>query len=202
MVSPGSLPTALCIGDWGLGMMLENEKSLLRLNLGFREQSMSWTLPTLLAGVLIVVLFSPLSRRPMSMIKQTVDTIRLKSLRPEGTISEDDFVFGIEELNQVLQAGEVLFKLLAISADPFQRGRMKSAEGKYDEIMSGFVAGQVVESNNAQFPQGALIAGYRPYRTFQILKSSEMSAFWDLTAFISPEEISLGVGVLGMVSFD
>ena len=101
-------------------------------------------------------------------------TIRLKALRPDGEIAEADFDFGKADISTDLAEGDLLVKLLCVSADPFQRGRMKMAASGYTEIMSGFVSGEVIASKNAEWPVGALFGGYRPYKTVQIISAKKL----------------------------
>ena len=125
-------------------------------------------------------------------------TIRLKALRPEGEITEADFDFATAKISTDLAEGDILVRLQCISADPFQRGRMKMADSGYTDIMSGFVSGEVIESKNAEWPVGALFGGYRPYKTVQIITAKETAGIWNLTPYISREQASLGTGALGM----
>eukprot|EP00992_Anisonema_acinus_P001545 TRINITY_DN10491_c3_g1_i1.p1 TRINITY_DN10491_c3_g1~~TRINITY_DN10491_c3_g1_i1.p1 ORF type:complete len:349 (-),score=75.89 TRINITY_DN10491_c3_g1_i1:102-1148(-) len=95
--------------------------------------------------------------------------------------------------------GEVVFKALVFSADPFQRGRLRDV--KPGEVISGFVAGKILASTNEKWAAGDLLGAMLPYKTTQIVteESFSKSMVWKLNDYLKDEsEISYGVGVLGM----
>ena len=110
--------------------------------------------------------------------------------------SKDDESFDLGE-------GEILIQLIALSADPYLRGAIKSTGFlRANSVMSGFVVGKVVQSNsNENWVVGDLFGGQLPFSTIQVVtqaKASSPTNMWKLTGLISEENISLGLGVLGM----
>merc|ERR1711991_100864 len=126
-----------------------------------------------------------------------VHSIRLRALRPEGALVEDDFIVEKGPLDvETLEDGHIFVKLLAMSADPFQRGRVKTEESLL-KVMQGFVAGEVLASKSDAWKPGAFFGGALPYRSHQVVKV-DSTLLWNLTPYVTRETISLGVGVLGM----
>lgn len=84
------------------------------------------------------------------------------------------------------------------------RGQMKGnqPEPSYSpgDAVRGFVAGEVVESTHPDWVAGDLFGASLPMHTVQVLGAEELqqSLIWKLTGHISADEISWGVGVLGM----
>ena len=98
--------------------------------------------------------------------------------------------------------GDVLVQVLVMSADPYLRGGIKAGPGnkKPGDAMTGFVAGKVLESRNANWKAGDLFGASLPFATVQLLNPEILSktVIWNLTSFIDEAHISYGVGVLGM----
>lgn len=132
----------------------------------------------------------------------TRKVLRLRRLIPHGEVNHmEDIFVDKEQWNDNLHVNDVLVRLLVLSADPYQRGRMKTMEAYLDAI-EGFVAGEIVESRNAQWPKGTLFGSYLPYRTVQVVRASNLTdpdfRFWNLSPFLTRDRLSYGVGVLGM----
>ena len=88
-----------------------------------------------------------------------------------------------------------------ISADPYLRGFIKpGGMKKPGNPMSGFVAGKIVASKNADWTVGDLIAGNLPFTTLQVFSKENLAkvTVWKLTGLIEEKDISLGLGLLGM----
>ena len=103
--------------------------------------------------------------------------------------------------------GSIRIKLVAVSADPYLRGRMKIAGGigfeymKAGDTITGFVVGKVVASNgNFQWSVGDRFGANLPFTSIQNISAETIkkTLMWKLTDLVSDEELSLGLGVLGM----
>lgn len=66
--------------------------------------------------------------------------------------------------------------------------------------MKGFVAGKIIESKNIKWKVNDLFGANLPFTSCQLLKGESLSKIlmWKLSEIISVEEISLGIGILGM----
>lgn len=93
----------------------------------------------------------------------------------------------------------VIVMLLTVSADPYMRYRIRS-DGDYKpgEPMLGLVAGKIIDSNMPEWKVGDLFGAELPYTDVQAVPASKAKAFRRLTGLISEDQISLGVGALGM----
>jgi len=121
----------------------------------------------------------------------------LKAAVPGGrAVATEDFEIVKSAFTDELEGENVVvFKLLALSADPFQRGRMKNGDRR---VLDGFVSGVVVKSSTDSVKEGNFYGGYLPYQTLQKLSAKQLGGMWNLTDFVTKETISLGCGVLGM----
>ncbi|KAG5180396.1 hypothetical protein JKP88DRAFT_200347 [Tribonema minus] len=100
-----------------------------------------------------------------------------------------------------LADGGLLVQALVMSADPYLRASVKSNSGKpLGTPMSGFIAGKVLESKNAAWKAGDLFGASLPFTTVQVVTADQLSktVSWKLSEFITEDQISLGIGVLGM----
>jgi NADPH-dependent curcumin reductase CurA len=125
-------------------------------------------------------------------------TVMLARLIPEGIPSQEDFAIA-EGPAPVCEAdGDIVLQVMAMSADPYLRSGCKS--GDVPRPMSGFVAGKVIESTHADWPVGTLLGAHLPFTTVQRVSKEVIAAspIWNLSPFITEEQISYGVGVLGM----
>jgi NADPH-dependent curcumin reductase CurA len=97
-----------------------------------------------------------------------------------------------------------------MSVDPYLRGGLKNREGLLgtgavkggtgERVMSGFVAGRVEASKSDKYQVGDLIGVSANFSTLQILSKETLAATlsWKLPDMVTEENISLGVGALGM----
>ena len=126
-----------------------------------------------------------------------VSSLILKTNLDEGVPGPEHF-----ELREVpwtqLKDG-VVVQLLAVSADPYMRYRIRS-DGDYraGEAMFGLVAGRVLQSKLAAWPPGELFGAELPFTEVQAVEPWKLKGFRRLTGLVPLERISLGVGVLGM----
>jgi NADPH-dependent curcumin reductase CurA len=77
---------------------------------------------------------------------------------------------------------------------------MKTGHTKPGSVMEGFIAGKVLESNSPDWKVGDLFGASRPFATVQAITGDELKKImiWKLTDYITEDQISLGVGILGM----
>jgi len=93
----------------------------------------------------------------------------------------------------------ILVQLLVVSADPYMRYRIRSdGDYKADSPMLGLVAGKVLETNVPEWKVGDLFGAELPYIDIQAVPASRLRMFRRLTGLVSEENISLGIGALGM----
>jgi NADPH-dependent curcumin reductase CurA len=114
-------------------------------------------------------------------------------------IDEQDF--DVESTQQSLPANSLLLQALVASADPYMRGVIKSTGSmKPGDVVGGFIAGKVLASTIPDWNAGDFFGAHLPIKTYQIVEQKVISAtmMWKLTSFLTEENISLGVGVLGM----
>lgn len=129
--------------------------------------------------------------------------ILLQSL-DEGLPGPEHFDIIETDVEPADEDGSIQVRLTAISADPYLRMRIKSSSAfgavAPGGTMVGFVVGKVVSSRNPKWEVGDLFGASLPFTTVQNLTSSVLSntLIWKLTDLISEEELSFGLGVLGM----
>jgi NADPH-dependent curcumin reductase CurA len=117
--------------------------------------------------------------------------------RPPGEPSESDF--RVEEV-AVPEPGprEVLVRVVYLSLDPYQRGRMRDAASYaapvgLGEVMTGGVVGEVVKSNHPGFAVGDIVEDRLGWQEYAIADGSTLRK---VDPTIAP--ISTANGVLGM----
>lgn len=122
-------------------------------------------------------------------------TLRLKTKLPEGLPGEEHFNIETSSAPVLEMEGAILVQVLVMSADPYMRAGIKTAED--NSVIRGFVAGKVIDSKHPDWAVGDLFGCHLPLSTVQVVDLSKAQP-WRLTGFISEDEISLGVGILGM----
>jgi NADPH-dependent curcumin reductase CurA len=98
---------------------------------------------------------------------------------------------------------EIIVKIFAISPDPYMRGRMHSSSPMKFPLgapLVGFVVGEVILSAIPKWPVGSLFGASLPFQSIQRLSGDAIAAtvFWDLSATVTKEQLTLGLGVFGM----
>jgi NADPH-dependent curcumin reductase CurA len=118
--------------------------------------------------------------------------------RPHGEPTPDDF--RLVELQRPDPAdGQVVVRMLAMSVDPYMRGRMRlgpsyAAPWEVGETMKGGAVGRVVDSRSPDVPEGALVLADAAWRDVAVLDAREVRTLPALDG-IPP---SYHLGVLGM----
>lgn len=126
-------------------------------------------------------------------------SVILKTNLDEGVPGPEHFEIGETPLPKL--GDGLLVQLSAISPDPYMRGRMRSgADFKPGRPLGGFVSGRVLESNLPDWKAGDLFGGMLPFTTVQAVSAAALKAnpLRKLTGLISENDVSLGVGALGM----
>lgn len=132
-------------------------------------------------------------------------TVILKQAVDEGLPGPEHFEIQESEVPDLELEGSIQLKITAMSADPYLRMRIKSSSSignvEPGQPMSGFVVGKVVASKgNAKWAVGDLFGADLPFSTVQNLSAEDLkvSTLWKLTDILSEDELTLGLGLLGM----
>jgi NADPH-dependent curcumin reductase CurA len=118
--------------------------------------------------------------------------------RPHGEPVDADFALVTRERPDP-QPGEVVVRTIAMSVDPYMRGRMSAARSyaaswELGETMQGGAVGQVVASRSEEVPEGALVLHGAGWRDVAVLPAEHVSVVEPLPGL----PLSLYLGVLGM----
>jgi NADPH-dependent curcumin reductase CurA len=121
--------------------------------------------------------------------------IRLKQ-RPHGMPTPADFDIAERPLANVAD-GQVLRKTLYLSLDPYMRGRMSDAPSYAASVdigglMVGHTVSEVLESRNAAFQKGDVVAGYDGWQEYGISNGK------DVRPLDRGLPVTTALGVLGM----
>jgi NADPH-dependent curcumin reductase CurA len=117
--------------------------------------------------------------------------------RPHGEPTPDDFRL-VELERPDPGEGQVVVRMLAMSVDPYMRGRMRLGPSyappwEIGETMQGGAVGRVVQSRSADVPEGALVLTNAGWRDVAVLDAAHVGVLSD--ADVPP---SYHLGVLGM----
>jgi NADPH-dependent curcumin reductase CurA len=106
---------------------------------------------------------------------QTRNRQWLLARRPRGMVQEDDFTYVETPLPQPdLAAGEVLVRILMLSFDPAARGWMEDKPSYLPPVALGApmragAVAQVVQSENPNYPVGALVQGLFGWQDYAVV---------------------------------
>ncbi|MGY4689029.1 NADP-dependent oxidoreductase [Salibacterium sp. K-3] len=117
--------------------------------------------------------------------------------RPEGMPSHDTFIYEEEPIEE-LQDGQVLVKTIYLSVDPYMRGRMSSAKSyvapfEVNEVISGNVVGEVLESKSSLFEPGDKVMGMLGWRRYNTIEDAAVRKIDDTVAPLSAYLSILGL---------
>ncbi len=114
----------------------------------------------------------------------------------EGTPTPGDFEL-CEEPIAAAEAGELSCETIFLSLDPYLRGKISgrhlSGAILPGDLMAGEAISRVIESNDAGFAAGDLVAAHSGWQTHPVIKSSDARK---VDAAVEPA--SLHLGILGM----
>ncbi len=116
--------------------------------------------------------------------------------RPVGAIERDVFRLEAEELAPVKE-GEARARVVYVSVDPAMRGWLDEGDTylpavKIGEVMRAVGVGEVVDSRNERYPEGALVSGLMGWQDYVTIGKANPAR--PLLPGVSPQS---AVGVLG-----
>ncbi len=123
--------------------------------------------------------------------------------RPKGKPVSEDFRF-VDVPMPELDKGEILVKTLYLSVDPYMRGRMVDAKSyvepfKLDEVISGGVVGEVVESKSDKFSKGDIVTGMLGWQEYSAASDKEVRK---VDPSLAPVTTALGIlGLTGLTAY-
>lgn len=131
-------------------------------------------------------------------------TVWLKAYLNDGVPGPEHFDIrktSVDCSEAELGENEIVVQVMAMSVDPYLRGGLKNSAKKDDsgeKVMAGFITGRVVASKNSKYVAGDLIGGSLPFSTVQKVTDKQLGGCFKLTGALTKDNISLGVGVMGM----
>jgi NADPH:quinone reductase len=123
--------------------------------------------------------------------------------RPEGFPKDSDFAVDEVEVGEP-RPGEVLVRVLWVSVDPYQRGRMSQVRSyaKGLEVGDGITSqslGEVVESQDGRYEPGDLVLGQLGWQEYAIARGGALRKVPEL---LDPPTLALHVvGMTGMTAY-
>ncbi|TKJ27433.1 NADP-dependent oxidoreductase [Blastococcus sp. CCUG 61487] len=124
--------------------------------------------------------------------------------RPHGEPKPEDFRL-VEVEHPDPTDGQVVVRMLAMSVDPYMRGRMNAGKSyaaawEVGETMQGGAIGRVVESRSPDVAEGALVSTNAAWRDVAVLDARAVQVLPDLPGI--PPSYHLGVlGMPGMTAY-
>jgi NADPH-dependent curcumin reductase CurA len=122
--------------------------------------------------------------------------------RPSGMATVDDFKIVDAEMPRPAD-GEVLVKTLYLSVDPYMRGRMNEGKSyvapfELNEVITGGVVGEVVESRSGNFQAGDIVTGHLGWQLYSVAKGEQgtPAALTKIDPALAP--VTNALGILGM----
>ncbi|HZG51667.1 MAG TPA: NADP-dependent oxidoreductase [Pyrinomonadaceae bacterium] len=122
--------------------------------------------------------------------------------RPVGLPSVDNFRVVDAEMPRPGE-GEVLLKTLYLSVDPYMRGRMNEGKSyvapfELNEVVTGGVVSEVIESRSGNFRAGDIVAGHLGWQLYAVAKAEGATAapLTKVDPTLAP--VTTALGLLGM----
>src|SRR5699024_6822869 len=111
-------------------------------------------------------------------MNETINTEIHLANRRVGMPTEADFKFK-ETPIQETEESEVLIRTLYLSVDPYMRGRMNDVKSyippfELNEVLSGGIVAEVVESKSTNFEQGDIVTGNLDWAKYSIAKETDI----------------------------
>lgn len=124
----------------------------------------------------------------------------LLAARPEGRPKPTDFRFERTVAPEPAE-GQVLFKILYLSLDPYMRGRMNAAKSyakpvEVGQVMEGGTVARVEKSRHPDFAEGDIVLSHSGWQSFAL---SDGTGLRKLDPKAAP--VTTALGVLGMPGF-
>jgi NADPH-dependent curcumin reductase CurA len=123
--------------------------------------------------------------------------------RPEGFPKDSDFALDEVEVGEP-RPGEALVRVLWVSVDPYQRGRMSQvrsyAKGlEVGDVITSQSLGEVVESQDGRYEPGDLVLGQLGWQEYAIARGGSLRKVPEL---LDPPTLALHVvGMTGMTAY-
>jgi NADPH:quinone reductase len=123
--------------------------------------------------------------------------------RPVGFPEESDFALGEAEAPEP-RPGEVLLRVLWVSVDPYQRGRMSTqrsyARGlELGDVITAQAVGEVVASGDARFREGDLAVGQLGWQEYAVARAGSLRK---VPPELAPPTLALhAVGATGFTAY-
>ncbi len=120
--------------------------------------------------------------------------------RPKGLPTADTLRMEEVEIPKA-GAGEMVLRTVFLSLDPYMRGRMNDAKSyaepvKIDEMMTGQVVAQVVDSNIDNYSEGDYVLSGSGWQDYSLSDGSQV-----MNLGKNPDHPSWSLGVLGMPGY-
>jgi len=122
--------------------------------------------------------------------------------RPKGMPTVDNFRVVGAEMPRPAE-GDVLIRTLYLSVDPYMRGHMNEGKSyvepfELNEVITGGVVGEVVESRSGNFQAGDIVAGYLGWELYQAAKGDRATptSITKVDPALAP--VTTALGILGM----
>jgi NADPH-dependent curcumin reductase CurA len=123
--------------------------------------------------------------------------------RPVGEPKESDFALDDAEMPSP-GPGEVLARVLWVSVDPYQRGRMSQTRSyarslELGDVMTAQAVGEVVESRDPRFAPGELVVGQLGWQEHAVARAGTLRR---VPSALEPPTLALGVvGTTGFTAY-
>jgi NADPH-dependent curcumin reductase CurA len=123
--------------------------------------------------------------------------------RPEGFPKDSDFALEEVEVGEP-GPGEVLVRVLWVSVDPYQRGRMSQLRSyaqalEVGDVMTSQSLGEVVESQDGRFAPGDLVIGQLGWQEYAVARGGTLRKIPEI---LDPPTLALHVvGMTGMTAY-
>jgi NADPH-dependent curcumin reductase CurA len=123
--------------------------------------------------------------------------------RPTGSPKDSDFAIDEVEIGSP-RPGEVLVRILWVSVDPYQRGRMSQvrsyAKGlELGDVITSQSVGEVVESQDGRYSPGDLVVGQLGWQEYAIARAGSVRR---VPEFLDPPTLALHVlGTTGFTAY-
>jgi len=123
--------------------------------------------------------------------------------KPDGAVKESDFQFAVGP-KPVIGAGQFLVRSWYLSVAPVMRRYMIDGAGIEKpvlpgEVMIGRGVGEIVESNNSDWPTGTIVQGKLGWQDYAVADGAPGSLMFKVKQTAAP--VSTALGVLGMTGF-
>jgi len=117
--------------------------------------------------------------------------------RPQGMVAESNFAIQQQKV-PTLTDGQILIKIAYISLDPAMRGWMNAGTTyikgvEIGAVMRAFAIGEVVQSNNDQYPIGTLVEGLLGAQSYAVSDGKGLRVIPGKQG-----ELSWHLGIMGM----